>query len=140
MRLCVVSGVTVVVHDPAVFIEDFELFDGFTAIQERSQGLERVRLLKADGQHTDVAADEPAYSMGLSENPEPDNPWLRYTYTSLTTPATTYEFNVRTGERRQLKQQPVIGYDPSQYVTGASVGDCAGWCEGASVAGVSQRF
>ncbi|KAF0572224.1 oligopeptidase B Serine peptidase. MEROPS family S09A [Xylella fastidiosa] len=106
-----------VVHDPAVFIEDFELFDGFTAIQERSQGLERVRLLKADGQHTDVAADEPAYSMGLSENPEPDNPWLRYTYTSLTTPATTYEFNVRTGERRQLKQQPVIGYDPSQYVT-----------------------
>ena len=106
-----------VVHDPAVFIEGFALFDGFTAIEERSQGLERVRLLKTDGQQEYVKADEPAYSMGLAVNPEPDTAWLRYGYTSLTTPATTYELNVVTGERRLLKQQPVIGYDPSQYVT-----------------------
>ncbi|MFT4248739.1 MAG: S9 family peptidase [Pseudomonas sp.] len=106
-----------VAHDPDVYIEGFESFDGFTAIEERSQGLERVRLLKADGSHEYVAADEPAYSMGLAVNAEPDTPWLRYGYTSLTTPATTYELNVATGERRLLKQQPVIGYDPSQYVT-----------------------
>ncbi len=55
--------------------------------------------------------------MGLSVNAEPDSEWLRYSYTSLTTPATTYELNVRSGERRLLKQQPVIGYDPSKYVT-----------------------
>ncbi|WP_434212340.1 S9 family peptidase [[Pseudomonas] boreopolis] len=106
-----------VAHDDAVFIEGYALFDGFTAIEERSQGLERVRLLKADGSHEYVKADEPAYSMGLSANAEPDTPWLRYGYTSLTTPATTYELNVATGERRLLKQQPVIGYDPSRYVT-----------------------
>ncbi|WP_374319496.1 S9 family peptidase [Pseudoxanthomonas kaohsiungensis] len=114
-------------HDPGVFIEEFELFDGFTAVAERSGGLERIRLLKhgegggsarwADGSQQYVAADEPVYSMGLSVNAEPDSGWLRYGYTSLATPATTYELNVATGERRLLKQQPVPGYDPAKYVT-----------------------
>ena len=109
-------------HDEDVFIDGFELFDGFTAIAERSGGLERLRLLRGeagqpDGSGEYVKADEPAYSMGLSTNSEPDTDWLRYSYTSLTTPATTYELNVRTGERKLLKQQPVIGYDPDQYVT-----------------------
>lgn len=108
-------------HRDDVFIDGFELFDGFTAIAERSQGLERIRLLKADAgadaAQEFVKADEPAYSMGLSTNAEPATPWLRYSYTSLTTPATTYELNVVTGERRMLKQTPVIGYDASQYAT-----------------------
>ena len=110
-----------VAHRDDVFIDTFELFDGFTAIAERSEGLERIRLLRAGTEHADgeeyVKADEPAYSMGFSTNSEADTPWLRYSYTSLTTPATTYEFNVVTGERRMLKQQPVIGYDASQYAT-----------------------
>src|SRR5690606_36489128 len=80
-------------------------------------GLERVRLIRADGAEEYVQADEPAYSMGLSTNSEADTDWLRYGYTSLTTPGTTFELNVVTGERRQLKQQPVIGYDPAQYTT-----------------------
>ena len=104
-------------HDETVFIDGFELFDGFTAIAERSGGLERIRLLKQDGSHEYVQADEAAYSMGLSVNSEPDTDWLRYSYTSLTTPGTTYELNTATGERRLLKQQPVIGYDPARYVT-----------------------
>ncbi|MBB3797668.1 oligopeptidase B [Xanthomonas arboricola] len=106
-----------VAHDDKVYIENFELFDGFTAIEERSGGLERVRLLKGDGSHEYVKADEPAYSMGLAINSEPDTAWLRYSYTSLTTPATTYELNTQTGERKLLKQQPVIGYDAGKYVT-----------------------
>ncbi|MGN7726823.1 S9 family peptidase [Luteimonas sp. 22616] len=104
-------------HRDDVFIEDFDLFDGFTAIAERSGGLERIRLLKADGSEEYVKADEPAYSMGLDINSEHDTPWLRYGYTSMTTPETTYELNVETGERRQLKQQPVLGYDPTKYAT-----------------------
>jgi oligopeptidase B len=106
-----------IAHDDAVFIEGFELFDGFAAIDERSNGLERIRLLKPDGSQEYVKADEPAYSMGLDVNSEHDTPWLRYAYTSMTTPATTYELNVLTGERRLLKRQPVLGYDASGYVT-----------------------
>ncbi|MEO6169562.1 MAG: S9 family peptidase [Lysobacter sp.] len=108
--------------DGDVFIDGFELFDGFTAVAERSGGLERLRLIRGGVGQPDpaseyVKADEGAYSMGLSTNSESDTDWLRYSYTSLTTPDTTYELNTRTGERRQLKQQPVIGYDPALYTT-----------------------
>jgi oligopeptidase B len=106
-----------IAHRDDVFIEGFELFDGFTAIAERSEGLERVRVLNGDGHSEYVKADEPAYSMGLSVNAEPDTEWLRYSYTSMTTPGTTYELNTRTGERKLLKRDPVPGYDPEQYVT-----------------------
>ncbi|MDH5830490.1 S9 family peptidase [Luteimonas sp. M1R5S18] len=107
----------VVAHDENVLLETFELFDGFVALGERSEALERVRILRPGREDEYVAADEPAYSMGLSANTEPDTTKLRYTYTSLTTPATTYELDTATGERVLLKQQPVLGYDPSRYVT-----------------------
>lgn len=105
-------------HRDDVLIEDFELFDTFTAIAERSGGLERLRILHQDGSEQHVRADEPAYSMGLDVNSEPDTEWLRYGYTSMTTPATVYELNTRTGERRQLKRQPVLGdFSPDHYAT-----------------------
>jgi len=106
-----------IAHDAAVFIEGVELFDGFMVVAERSNALERLRIVYGDGREEYVKADESAYSMGLSANPESDTPWLRYSYTSMTAPATTYELNVASGERRLLKQQPVPGYDPAQYVT-----------------------
>ena len=106
-----------IAHDPQVFIEDIELFDGHAAVAERSGGLERVRILKDGGTSEYVKADETAYSMGLDVNAEPDTDWLRSGYTSLAMPATTYELNVKTGERRELKRQPVPGYDPANYVT-----------------------
>ncbi len=106
-----------IAHRDDVFVEGFELFDGFTAVAERSNALERLRLIGKDGKEEFVKADEPAFSMGLSVNSEHDTPWLRYTYTSLTTPATTYELNTATGERKLLKRQPVIGYDADKYVT-----------------------
>ncbi|MEO5565507.1 MAG: S9 family peptidase, partial [Luteimonas sp.] len=57
-------------HNDEVFIEDYELFDGFIAVAERSGGLERIRLLRTDGNQPEtvgeyVKADETAYSMGL---------------------------------------------------------------------------
>lgn len=106
-----------VAHKPDVFIEGFQLFDGFTAIEERSGGVKRLRVLKPGGASEFVAADEPAYAMGFAMNAEPGVSTLRYTYTSLTTPSTTYELDTATGKRTLLKQTPVIGYDPSQYVT-----------------------
>lgn len=104
-------------HRPDVFIDSFELFDGFTAITERSEGLKRVRVLTPGGKSQFIAADEPAYTMGLAVNAEPNTTKLRYSYTSLTTPASTYELDTTTGARTLLKRNPVIGYDPSQYVT-----------------------
>ena len=105
-------------HMDDVFIESYELFDGFMAIEERSNALLRLRTLANDGGSAFVASDEPAYTMGLNVNASPDTPWLRYAYTSLTTPNTVYEVNVLTSERRLLKREPVLGgYNPDDYVT-----------------------
>jgi oligopeptidase B len=105
-------------HQPGVYIEDYELFDDFLAIEERSDGIKRLRMLGNDGASAFVMADEPAYAMELDINSEPDTRLLRYSYASLTTPDTIYETDTLSGERRLLKREPVLGgYDPADYVT-----------------------
>lgn len=100
-----------------VFIDSFRPFDGFIAINQRSDANRNIRLLTDAGKSIPVAADEPAYTMAFGTNAEVATPWVRYTYTSLVTPATTYEINAQTGERRTLKVMPVPGYDPANYTT-----------------------
>ena len=105
-------------HASDVYIEQFELFHDFIAIEERSGGLKRLRTLDNAGKSEFVASDEPAYAMSLDTNAEPATDWLRYSYDSLTTPDTIYELNTRSGERKLLKRDPVLGgYDPANYVT-----------------------
>ncbi|MFT3997023.1 MAG: S9 family peptidase [Asticcacaulis sp.] len=104
-------------HDPKVFIERFQPFDGFVAIEERANGNKRLRLLKNDGSSVPVAADDAAYTMALNVNAETGTDWVRYSYQSLIVPASVIEVNAKTLEKRVLKVQAVPGYDASQYVT-----------------------
>ena len=107
----------VVPHDPDVFIHDFEPFREFLAISERSGGLRKVRVQRWDGSGAShLEADDPAYTMQLGVNPELDTTRLRYVYSSLTTPATTYDYDFASGERALMKREPVLGdFDPSNY-------------------------
>jgi oligopeptidase B len=105
-------------NSPDVFIENFTLFHGAIAIEERAEGLKRLAIRPDSGPTRFVKADEPAYAMALADGGDADTTWVRYTYNSLTTPTTTYETDLKTGERRLLKQQPVLGgYDAKNYVT-----------------------
>ncbi len=105
-------------HDQDVLISDFELFNNFIALSERSNGLTRIRLRSNAGVETIVAADEPAYYMALENNRQPNTDWVRYRYTSLTTPTTIYELNSVSNERRMLQETPVLGgFDKHNYVT-----------------------
>ena len=108
-----------IAHRDEAFVDDFSVFRGFLAVEERSGGLRKVRLQPWDGgEPRYLTADEPAYTAQLGDNEEVDSHLVRYTYTSLTTPETTYDYDVRTGERTQLKQQPVLGgFEPRQYAT-----------------------
>jgi oligopeptidase B len=101
------------------FVEGFSVFRDFLAIEERSGGLRKVRVRSWDGTRDfDIASDEPAYLAELGDNEELDSDVVRYTYTSLTTPTTTYDYHVKTGRRTRLKQEPVLGgFDASRYVT-----------------------
>jgi oligopeptidase B len=104
-------------HNPDVFIEDFQPFDSFLAIEERSGGNKRLRLLTNGGKSSFVSSDEPAYTMGLQDNHEVATTKVRYTYDSMTTPEITYEVDAATGKRTVLKRTPAPNYDPSRYVT-----------------------
>jgi len=104
-------------HNEQVFIENFQPFDSFIAIEERTGGNKHIRLLSNSGRSSDVASDEPAYAMEIAENPEVNTSKLRYTYDSLTTPEITYEVDANTGARTVLKRTPAPNYYPSQYVT-----------------------
>jgi oligopeptidase B len=106
-------------HNESVFLEEFELFDSHLAIGERSDGLKRVRIRSWDGLRSDyIGADEAAYVASIDVNTEQDSEWLRYRYSSLTTPGTVYEVNMVSGERRLLKRDPVLGdFDSANYVT-----------------------
>lgn len=108
----------VIPHDPQVFVEDFDVFRDFIAVSERSGGLHKIRVQRWDGPARHLDADDPAYAMHLGSNPEIETSKLRYSYTSLTTPASTYDYDVLTGERQLLKREPVLGpFDPADYVS-----------------------
>lgn len=104
-------------HDANVFIEEFKPFDSFIAIEQRSGGNKKIRLLTNAGKSSEVASDEPAYAMALSTNLEANTTKLRYIYDSLTTPRIWYEVDANTGERTLLKQTPAPNYDASNYDT-----------------------
>jgi oligopeptidase B len=109
-----------VAHDPKVFIEGFRLFSRYLVLNERSQGLRRLRVVPwaAPGQSSFIESDEPAYTAAFEINEEPDTDLLRYTYSSLTTPPSVYAVDMNTGQRQLLKEQPVPGgFRRTDYVT-----------------------
>jgi oligopeptidase B len=106
-----------VAHNPAVFIDNFKPFNSFIAIEQRSNGNKNLRLLMNSGRSSDVASDEPAYTMEIGDNREVDATKLRYTYDSLTTPRITYQVDATTGARTVLKRTPSPNYDSGNYVT-----------------------
>lgn len=107
----------VIAHRPAVMLEDIELFNKYMVLGERSQGLTHLRIMSWDGQ-TDyyLPFQDPAYVAYTSTNLDIDTEILRYGYTSLTTPNSVFDFNMRTQEQVLLKQQPVLGdFNPDYY-------------------------
>ena len=111
----------VVPHNKEVLFEGFELFSQYLVLQERKEGLPIIRivsLVNEDGKETILPFDEEAYTASISVNRDFNTDLLRYTYSSLTTPTSTYDYNMLTGERILLKRDEVVGgYNPDDYVT-----------------------
>lgn len=99
----------VVPHNDAIYIEGMEVFKRFLAVEQRQKGLTEILIKSWDG-NVDHKLDfgEQTYSTGLGANPEFDTDLLRYTYTSLTTPNSTYDYNMATKAKTLKKQQAVL--------------------------------
>jgi oligopeptidase B len=108
-----------VAHRNDVLIETFELFKHYFVLQERKNGLTQLHIFSWENSNDYyLEFGEAAYSAYLSANPEFNTDILRYGYSSLTTPASTYDFNMSTKEKVLMKEQRVEGdFDKNNYQT-----------------------
>ncbi len=107
-------------HNPAVKIEGIDFFKDYAVVSELENGLEYLRVmdLKTRRASVRIPTDESVYTMGLGFNPEYDTDVIRFGYSSMITPQSTYEFNLRTRQSKLIKQQEIpSGYDKTQYET-----------------------
>jgi oligopeptidase B len=107
----------VIPHREDVLLEGVEMFRDFMVIDERKNGLTQLRIKRWDntGEYY-LPFEDAAYAAGVGANPDFNTDILRYGYSSMITPASTFDFNMVTQEKVLLKQQEVVGgYNSSEY-------------------------
>jgi len=108
-----------IAHRKDTLLQGIEVFNNFMVLSERANANTLMRVIdqKTGAKHY-LNFGEPAYTIFPSINVEINTDLLRYGYTSLTTPNSTYDYNMRTREKKLLKQQEVVGgYDTAAYKT-----------------------
>ncbi|MDO5509811.1 MAG: S9 family peptidase [Weeksellaceae bacterium] len=106
-------------HRADVLIEDVDEFKNFLVFSERYNGLARLVIYDRNTlQSRYVQFDEPTYLVYTTGNVDYFTENLRYVYNSMVTPATVYEENMRTAQKKVLKVQEVLGdFDRNNYVS-----------------------
>jgi len=114
------SWVDFIPYNPAVKIDGINFFKDYAVVSELENGLEYIRVMDRKTRRASqrIETPESVYTMGLSTNPEYDTPIIRYNYSSMITPSSTYEFDFKTRQSKLIKQQEIpSGYDKTQYET-----------------------
>jgi oligopeptidase B len=109
----------VVAHRPGTLILSVSAYAGHLVWMEKHEGLPRIVIRdRKTGEDHSIAFDEEAYSLGLGGSLEYTTDWIRFSYSSMTTPSQLYDYNMRTRERVLLKTQEVpSGHKIEDYVT-----------------------
>ena len=109
----------IIAHRDNVLLEGITIFNSYLVVDERSEGLTQLRIIRWDNsKEYYMSFPDPAYAAGVGANPEFNTEILRYSYTSLTTPPSTFDFNMSTEERTLLKQQEVVGnFNSADYTS-----------------------
>lgn len=110
----------IIPHRSNVLLEDIEIFKDHLVVNERENGLTRLRVIQwADNSEHYISFNDPTYAAWVSSNPEFDTTLLRYGYSSLTTPTAIYDYNLNNKERTLKKQDEVLGgqFDSANYVS-----------------------
>jgi oligopeptidase B len=106
-------------HRPGVYLLDFALLRDWLVRLEREDGLPRIvaRHLGSGEEHA-IAFAEEAYSLGMETDYEFATDLLRFSYSSMTTPAEVWDYDLAKRSRTLRKRQKVpSGHDPADYVT-----------------------
>jgi oligopeptidase B len=109
----------IIAHRDNVLLEGITIFNSYLVVDERTEGLTQLRIIRWDNKNEYyMEFPDPAYAAGVGANPEFNTEILRFSYTSLTTPPSTYDFNMSSKERVLLKQQEVVGnFNSSEYTS-----------------------
>lgn len=107
----------VIPHREDVFLENIEIFKHYLVLEERKAGLTKLRVIRWDDQEEHyLDFGEPTYTASIDYNPAFDTEWLRYSYNSLTTPRSVYDYQMEKREKVLKKQQAILGgFDPAHY-------------------------
>jgi oligopeptidase B len=106
-------------HDPRVMLEGVDCFRHHLVLLEREDGLPQVRVrdMRTGASHR-IGFPEPTYSAWPEANPEFETTHFRYSYQSLVTPASIFDYDMEARTSTLLKEQPVLGgYDRTLYAS-----------------------
>ncbi len=106
----------VIPHRKEVLIDDVEIFNDYMVLQEKENGLNRLRII-TEKEDYPIDMKEETYTLHISYNPEMDTRKFRYVYTSMTTPASVLEYDIDTKKSTLLKEQEIPGgkFDKNNY-------------------------
>jgi len=106
-------------HRETVHLLSLEVFKDHLVINERKNGLRQLRMINQEtGNDEYIKFDEETFTSWISVNEEFDTDILRFSYSSLVTPTSTYDYNMNSGQRSLLKQDEVVGgYDSDKYTS-----------------------
>jgi oligopeptidase B len=105
------NWIDVIPHSEERFLQSIDLFKNYLVVSERINGLRSIRIKEWKGDEHYIEFNDPAYLAFTTSNLDFDTKVLRYNYTSLTTPKSTYEYNMDTKKKVLLKQEEVL--DPN---------------------------
>lgn len=114
------NWVDVIPHRPEVLLEGFEIFRDYLVLEEREEGLLQIMIIDEKTKESYyLPFSDPTYTAYIGINMEFDTEVLRYGYTSLTQPSSTYEYNLKDKTTQLLKQQEVLGgkFAPGNYIS-----------------------
>jgi oligopeptidase B len=99
-----------IAHRPEVKVADIDLFAEHLVLSEWEKGLEKIEILDfKTNKRNSVAFPEPVYSASLTANREFNTPVVRYSYQSLVTPGSVFDYNMNTHQATLLKETEVPG-------------------------------
>ena len=106
-------------HRETVHLLSLEVFKDHLVINERKNGLRQLRMINQQtGNDEYIKFEEETYTSWVSVNEEFDTDILRFSYSSLVTPTSTFDYNMNSGQRSLLKQDEVVGgYDSNKYMS-----------------------
>ncbi len=105
-------------HRDSVLIEEIEIFNKYLVVNERENGLNRIRIIGWNGEEDYyLPFSNETYTAGIGNNPDFNSTDLRYSYNGLTTPNSVIDYNFDTKEKKILKEQTVLGglFDKNNY-------------------------